>query len=55
VYQFPIALIGAIVLKEISFIYAEGYTVSEMKHDSIALIDDNMPEYIHFHLVLVDK
>ena len=41
------------MLKEISFIYAEGYTASEMKHSPIALIDDNMTEYIH--LVLVDK
>ena len=42
-YQFPIALEGALKLKEISYIHAEGYPAAEMKHGPIALIDDDMP------------
>jgi glucosamine--fructose-6-phosphate aminotransferase (isomerizing) len=42
-YQFPVALEGALKLKEISYIHAEGYPAAEMKHGPIALIDDNMP------------
>jgi len=42
-YNFPIALEGAIKLKEISYIHAEGYPAAEMKHGPIALIDDQMP------------
>lgn len=42
-YQFPIALEGALKLKEISYIHAEGYPSAEMKHGPIALIDENMP------------
>jgi len=42
-YQFPIALEGALKLKEISYIHAEGYPAAEMKHGPIALIDENMP------------
>ena len=41
--QFPIALEGALKLKEISYIHAEGYAAGEMKHGPIALIDKNMP------------
>ena len=41
--QFPIALEGALKLKEISYIHAEGYPAAEMKHGPIALIDDEMP------------
>jgi glucosamine--fructose-6-phosphate aminotransferase (isomerizing) len=41
--QFPIALEGALKLKEISYIHAEGYAAGEMKHGPIALIDDQMP------------
>jgi glucosamine--fructose-6-phosphate aminotransferase (isomerizing) len=41
--QYPIALEGALKLKEISYIHAEGYPAAEMKHGPIALIDDNMP------------
>ena len=41
--NFPIALEGALKLKEISYIHAEGYPAGEMKHGPIALIDDNMP------------
>lgn len=41
--QFPIALEGALKLKEISYIHAEGYPAGEMKHGPIALIDENMP------------
>jgi len=40
---FPVALEGALKLKEISYIHAEGYPAAEMKHGPIALIDDNMP------------
>ena len=42
-YHFPIALEGALKLKEISYIHAEGYPAAEMKHGPIALIDKNMP------------
>jgi glucosamine--fructose-6-phosphate aminotransferase (isomerizing) len=42
-YGFPVALEGALKLKEISYIHAEGYPAAEMKHGPIALIDDNMP------------
>ena len=42
-YNFPVALEGALKLKEISYIHAEGYPAAEMKHGPIALIDDNMP------------
>jgi glucosamine--fructose-6-phosphate aminotransferase (isomerizing) len=42
-YNFPIALEGALKLKEISYIHAEGYPAAEMKHGPIALIDDHMP------------
>ena len=41
--NFPIALEGALKLKEISYIHAEGYPAGEMKHGPIALIDENMP------------
>lgn len=41
--NYPIALEGALKLKEISYIYAEGYPAGEMKHGPIALIDENMP------------
>ncbi len=42
-YTFPVALEGALKLKEISYIHAEGYPAAEMKHGPIALIDENMP------------
>jgi glucosamine--fructose-6-phosphate aminotransferase (isomerizing) len=42
-YLFPVALEGALKLKEISYIHAEGYPAAEMKHGPIALIDQNMP------------
>ena len=41
--QFPVALEGALKLKEISYIHAEGYAAGEMKHGPIALIDDGVP------------
>ena len=41
--EFPIALEGALKLKEISYIHAEGYAAGEMKHGPIALIDDELP------------
>jgi glucosamine--fructose-6-phosphate aminotransferase (isomerizing) len=41
--SFPVALEGALKLKEISYIHAEGYPAAEMKHGPIALIDENMP------------
>lgn len=43
--QFPVALEGALKLKEISYIHAEGYPAAEMKHGPIALIDENMPVF----------
>ena len=42
-YQFPVALEGALKLKEVSYIHAEGYPAAEMKHGPIALIDNDMP------------
>ena len=42
-YQFPVALEGALKLKEISYVHAEGYPAAEMKHGPIALVDENMP------------
>ena len=42
-YNYPVALEGALKLKEISYIHAEGYPAAEMKHGPIALIDENMP------------
>ncbi len=42
-YSFPVALEGALKLKEISYLHAEGYPAAEMKHGPIALIDDKMP------------
>ena len=42
-YQFPVALEGALKLKEVSYIHAEGYPAAEMKHGPIALIDERMP------------
>ncbi len=45
-YNFPTALEGALKLKEISYIHAEGYPAAEMKHGPIALIDQNMPVVI---------
>jgi len=44
--SFPVALEGALKLKEISYIHAEGYPAAEMKHGPIALIDENMPTII---------
>ena len=43
---FPVALEGALKLKEISYIHAEGYPAAEMKHGPIALIDENMPIFV---------
>ncbi len=45
-YNFPVALEGALKLKEISYIHAEGYPAAEMKHGPIALIDEQMPVFI---------
>ncbi|WP_339866835.1 glutamine--fructose-6-phosphate transaminase (isomerizing) [uncultured Algoriphagus sp.] len=44
-YNFPVALEGALKLKEISYIHAEGYPAAEMKHGPIALIDEEMPVF----------
>jgi glucosamine--fructose-6-phosphate aminotransferase (isomerizing) len=44
--NFPVALEGALKLKEISYIHAEGYPAAEMKHGPIALIDEEMPTYV---------
>jgi glucosamine--fructose-6-phosphate aminotransferase (isomerizing) len=44
--SFPVALEGALKLKEISYIHAEGYPAAEMKHGPIALIDENMPIFV---------
>jgi len=55
-YHFPIALEGALKLKEISYIHAEGYPAAEMKHGPIALIDEGMPVVvIALHYGVYDK
>jgi glutamine---fructose-6-phosphate transaminase (isomerizing) len=55
-FSFPVALEGALKLKEISYIHAEGYPAAEMKHGPIALIDENMPVvFIAPHDVVFDK
>ncbi len=55
-YSYPVALEGALKLKEISYIHAEGYPAAEMKHGPIALIDDEMPVVvIATDSVLYDK
>jgi glucosamine--fructose-6-phosphate aminotransferase (isomerizing) len=55
-YQFPVALEGALKLKEISYIHAEGYPATEMKHGPIALIDSEMPVvFIAPHDAVFDK
>ena len=45
-YNFPVALEGALKLKEISYIHAEGYPAAEMKHGPIALVDEHLPVVI---------
>ncbi len=45
-HNFPVALEGALKLKEISYLHAEGYPAAEMKHGPIALIDENMPVFV---------
>lgn len=45
-YNFPVALEGALKMKEISYVHAEGYPAAEMKHGPIALIDKNMPTVV---------
>jgi glucosamine--fructose-6-phosphate aminotransferase (isomerizing) len=55
-FNFPAALEGALKLKEISYIHAEGYPAAEMKHGPIALIDENMPVvFIAPHDEIYDK
>jgi glutamine---fructose-6-phosphate transaminase (isomerizing) len=55
-YNFPVALEGALKLKEISYIHAEGYPAAEMKHGPIALIDEEMPVVvIATHQSIYDK
>ncbi len=55
-YNFPVALEGALKLKEISYIHAEGYPAAEMKHGPIALIDEKMPVvFIAPHDAVFDK
>jgi len=55
-YNFPVALEGALKLKEISYIHAEGYPAAEMKHGPIALIDENMPVvFVAPHVGIYEK
>ena len=55
-YNYPVALEGALKLKEISYIHAEGYPAAEMKHGPIALIDSDMPVVvIATHNAMYDK
>ena len=53
--SFPLALEGALKLKEISYIHAEGYAAGELKHGPIALIDENMPVIIAPHDLVFEK
>ena len=53
--NYPIALEGALKLKEISYIHAEGYPAGEMKHGPIALIDEHMPVVVIAPLARVTK
>jgi glucosamine--fructose-6-phosphate aminotransferase (isomerizing) len=59
-YNFPVALEGALKLKEISYIHAEGYPAAEMKHGPIALIDEHMPVVViatkkgHYEKVVIN-
>ncbi len=55
-YNFPVALEGALKLKEISYIHAEGYPAAEMKHGPIALVDENTPSvFVSPHGTVYDK
>src|SRR5947208_8471783 len=55
-YLFPMALEGALKLKEISYIHAEGYPAGEMKHGPIALVDENTPSvFLMPHGTVFDK
>lgn len=45
-YNFPVALEGALKLKEVAYVHAEGYNAAEMKHGPIALIDENFPSFV---------
>ena len=54
-YSFPVALEGALKLKEISYIHAEGYPAAEMKHGPIALIDAEMPVVVATHNAMYEK
>ncbi len=55
-YQFPVALEGALKLKEISYIHAEGYPAAEMKHGPIALVDEETPSvFLAPHGTVYDK
>ncbi len=55
-YLFPMALEGALKLKEISYIHAEGYPAAEMKHGPIALVDENTPSvFLIPHGALYDQ
>src|SRR5207248_3966038 len=55
-YLFPMALEGALKLKEISYIHAEGYPAAEMKHGPIALVDENTPSvFLAPHGAVYDK
>src|SRR5262249_16444849 len=55
-YLYPVALEGALKLKEISYIHAEGYPAAEMKHGPIALVDDHTPSvFLVPHCAVYDK
>jgi len=55
-YNYPVALEGALKLKEISYIHAEGYPAAEMKHGPIALVDENTPSvFVMPHGLVYDK
>jgi glucosamine--fructose-6-phosphate aminotransferase (isomerizing) len=54
-YNFPVALEGALKLKEISYIHAEGYPAAEMKHGPIALVDENLPVVFIATKILIMK
>ena len=54
-FSFPIALEGALKLKELSYIHAEGYPAGEMKHGPLALIEEGMPVVVLAEIITTKK
>ena len=54
-YSYPIALEGALKLKELSYVHAEGYPAGEMKHGPLALIEEGMPVVVWPREIIITK